>query len=137
MSVKIFRGIESVQHMGSIFGQGDLKGTKRLSFTNKDDIKGKSFHVASHIIDETYVHRNDWHYTMAHKHDFDEINILISERSPLKYKLELDGREEEISSPSLIYIPAGTMHRAEPICGTGTFLCVYLDTDPGAELPKE
>jgi mannose-6-phosphate isomerase-like protein (cupin superfamily) len=137
MSVKIFRGIESSQHMNSVFGQGDLAGIKRLSFTNKYDIRGISFHIASHVIDETYVHQKNWHYSEAHKHDFDEINILIAGNSLLKYKIELDGSEEEVSAPSLIYIPAGIMHRAEPICGTGTFLCVYLDAEPGAELSKE
>ena len=28
----------------------------------KEQIKGKSFHVAAHIIDGRYVHQEDWHY---------------------------------------------------------------------------
>lgn len=55
--------------------------------------------------------------------------MFLSESSSLEYKLELDGKEEKIVSPSLIFIPAGIKHRAEPISGTGIFLCIYLDTD--------
>ncbi|MGA2780327.1 MAG: 2-isopropylmalate synthase [Smithella sp.] len=126
MGIKIFKGIESAHDTDNISG---IKGILRLSFLEKEYIKGKSFHIASHIIEGSYIHKKVWNYSQAHKHDFDEINMLISEKSTLKYKLELDGKEEEIISPSLIFIPAGTTHHAEPVCGTGIFLCIYLDTD--------
>lgn len=113
--------------MGKLFGQEDLKGIERLSFLEKEHIRGKSFHVAAHIIDGTYVPQEDWHYAQSHKHEFDEINILISSDSCLKYKMECDGKSEELSSPSLIYIPAGIEHRGEPMEGTGIFICLYLD----------
>jgi len=87
----------------------------------------KSFHVAAHIIDGKYVHQGDWHYAQLHKHEFDEVDILISTNYFLKYKMEFDGKLEELPSPSLIYIPAGTDHLAEPIDGTGMFICIYLD----------
>ena len=124
MGIKIFKGIESEHYTDNIAG---IKGIVRLSFMEKEYIKGKSFHIASHIIDGSYIHKKEWTYSQAHKHDFDEINLLISEKSTLKYKLELDGKEEEIISPSLVFIPAGTIHRGEPVCGTGIFLCIYLD----------
>ena len=54
-------------------------------------------------------------------------NILISTNSCLKYKMECAGTLEEVSSPALIYIPAGSNHRAEPVSGTGIFICIYLD----------
>jgi|LQYC01.1.fsa_nt_gi mannose-6-phosphate isomerase-like protein (cupin superfamily) len=127
MGVKIFKGINKPFHQGKTFGQEDLKGIERLSFLEKEQIKGKSFHVAAHIIDGRYVHQEDWHYAQLHKHEFDEINILISPTSCLTYKMECDGTLEELSSPSLIYIPAGTDHRAEPVSGTGIFICIYLD----------
>ena len=113
--------------MGKIFGQEDLKGIERLLFLEKEHIPEKSFHVAAHIIDGKYVHQEDWHYAQLHKHEFDEINILISTNSCLKYKMECDGTLEEVSSPALIYIPAGTDHRAEPVSGTGIFICIYSD----------
>jgi len=127
MNIKIFKGVPIPFYMGRLFGHEDIKGIERLLFLEKEHIPGKSFHVATHIIDATYKHQKDWHYDQLHAHDFDEINILISTNSCLKYKMECDGTLEKISSPSLIYIPAGTKHRAEPIEGTGIFICIYLD----------
>ena len=75
--------------MGKLFGHEDLKGMERLSFLEKDHLPEKSFHVAAHIIDGKYVHQEDWHYAQLHKHEFDEVNILISTNSCLKYKMEL------------------------------------------------
>jgi mannose-6-phosphate isomerase-like protein (cupin superfamily) len=127
MGVKIFRGVESTFYTDALSG---IQGILRHSFLDKDDINGKSFHIASHIIDDSYVYRKgEWIYSQPHQHDFDEINMFLSESSSLEYKLELDGKEEKIVSPSLIFIPAGITHRAEPISGTGIFLCIYLDTD--------
>ncbi len=51
MGVKIFKGINRPFHMGKIFGREDLKGIERLSFLEKEQIPGKSFHVAAHIIE--------------------------------------------------------------------------------------
>lgn len=129
MSIKIFKGIESAHYTDDLSG---IQGIMRYSFLEKEDIKGKSFHVASHIIGDSFVYQNEWIYSKAHQHDFNEINMLISEKSTLKYKFELDGKVEEISSPSLIFIPAGIIHRAEPVSGTGTFLCIYLNADANA-----
>jgi len=127
MSVKIFKGINEPYHMGNLFGNEALEGIERLSFLEREHIQGKSFHVAAHIINHNYIYQEDWHYSQLHKHEFDEINILISTNACLKYKMEFDGKLEEVSSPSLIYIPAGIEHRAEPVCGTGIFVCIYLD----------
>lgn len=126
MDIKIFKGIENAYYTDDISG---IQGILRLSFLEKEYIKGKAFHIASHIIDDSYVHKKEWIYSQAHQHDFDEINILVSEKSTLQYKFELNEKVEEISSPSLIFIPAGIIHRAEPVSGTGVFLCIYLDTD--------
>lgn len=129
MSVKIFKGVISPDHMGKTFGIGDLAGIERLTFMERDAIKGKAFHVAAHVIGAGFVPQEDWHYAVAHAHDFDEINMFVSSGGGLKYRVECDGIVEEISSPSLIYIPAGTRHRCEAIEGTGIFICIYLDQD--------
>lgn len=131
MGITIFKGIEKTHYTDDI---SDIQGIARLSFLEKEYIKGKSFHVASHIIDDAYIHQKEWIYSQAHKHDFDEINMIISEKSTLKYKMEVNGKEEEIIAPALIFIPAGTTHRAEPVCGTGIFLCIYLDADIKADV---
>lgn len=127
MNVKIFKGIPKPYYLDKVFGHEDIKGIERLSFWEREHLPGKSFHIATHIIDATYRHQENLHYEQLHKHEFDEINILISTSSCLKYKMEFDGKLEEISSPSLIYIPAGIDHRAEPVSGTGIFICIYLD----------
>lgn len=129
MSVQIFYGIKSPHHMGKTFGIADLLGIERLTFMERDDIKGKAFHVAAHVIDGSYTPRQDWHYSPDHTHEFDEINMLVSSDSCLKYRMEFDGTTEVISSPSLIYIPAGTRHRGEVVEGTGVFICIYLDQE--------
>lgn len=127
MDVKIFRGIKNPRHMGKTFGVDDLAGIERLTFMERGDIKGKAFHVAAHVVDDTHVHQQDWHYAQAHEHAFDEINMLVSTGGCLKFRMEFDGITEVISSPSLIYIPAGTRHRSEVQEGAGIFLCIYLD----------
>jgi mannose-6-phosphate isomerase-like protein (cupin superfamily) len=127
MGVKIFKGINKPYHMDKLFGHEDLNGIERLSFLGNDRMPEKSFHVAAHIVDGKYVHQEDWHYAQLHKHEFDQVNILISTNSYLKYKMEFDDKLEEVSSPSLIYIPAGTDHWVEPMEGTGIFICIYLD----------
>jgi mannose-6-phosphate isomerase-like protein (cupin superfamily) len=127
MSVRILRGIN--EPLGRVFAHGDIAGIDRFSFSEIGDIRGKLSHIAVHVISDNYVYQEEDHYTESHKHDFDEINILISTNSCLEYNMSCDGRSEVVASPSLIHIPAGTEHRAEAIRGTGVFICIYLDRD--------
>ena len=73
MDIKIFKGIERAHYTDNISG---IKGIVRLSFLEKEYIKGKSFHIAAHIIDGSYIHKKEWSYSHSHKHDFDEIIML-------------------------------------------------------------
>jgi hypothetical protein len=125
MRVQIFKGIQ--EPLRDIFGHEDVTGLERFSFFEKDHIKGKSFHIAAHVIHDKSVHQGGVNQVQSHAHDFDEINILISANSCLKYEMEFDGKTETVFSPSLIYIPSGTQHRAEAVEGSGIFLCIHLD----------
>ncbi len=129
MSVTVFHGVKSSYLMGKTFGVDDLAGIERLSFMEKENLKGKAFHVAAHFVSSTFVPKKDWFYDPAHAHDFDEINMLISNGDCLKYKMEFDGVTQEISSPALIFIPAGTRHRGEVVEGTGIFICLYMNQE--------
>jgi len=127
MSIKIFEGIPSPYYMGKLLGQEDLKGIERIVFLEKDHIPGKSFHIAVHIIDDSYQHQNAWCYDKLHAHSYDEINILIPFNSRFQYRFEFDGNFKNLYAPVTIYIPAGIKHRAEPVCGKGVFVCIHLD----------
>ena len=125
MKTKFFEGIED--NLDKISGHKNIEGIIRHSFWDKYDIPGKSFHVASHLVLENYKSKELWQYTKNHIHEYDEIDIIISLDDELSYKYELDNKEKIISSPTLIYIPAGVNHRAEVIRGTGIFICIHLD----------
>lgn len=125
MSVKIFNGIK--EPLSKIFGHEDISGLERFSFLEREHIKGKLLDIVTHIITDDYIHREGCHYIQSHKHEVDEINIIISPNSCLTYEMEGDGKVENVCSPSLIYIPAGTDHRAEGVSGTGIFICIHLD----------
>ena len=42
---------------------------------------------------------------MLHKHNADEINLIISENSKLKYEIQLNDEVYTVSSPSTVFIP--------------------------------
>ena len=63
---------------------------------------------------------------MLHKHNADEINLIISENSKLKYEIQLGDEVYKISSPSTVFIPKGVKHKAKLISGKGIFVCIIL-----------
>ena len=59
---------------------------------------------------------------------------LIAPPGALVYRIEFDGVEREVSSPASIWIPAGVVHAANVVRGSGTFVCVVLaDTESAFE----
>jgi hypothetical protein len=66
-------------------------------------------------------------YCEPHVHDCTEINILLS-MSRLVYEIQLADETYIVEAPATIYIPAGLIHSANVIEGTGFFLAM-LDTD--------
>ena len=65
-------------------------------------------------------------YSMLHKHSADEINLIISENSKLKYEIQLGDETYKVSSPSTVFIPKGVRHKAKFISGKGVFVCIIL-----------
>ena len=113
--------------MRELFAHEDINGIERYSFPDIDKIDGKISHVAVHVIGDDYAYEEKRHYVQLHRHDFDEIIIMVPSNGSFKFMTELDGRMELIDSPALIHIPAGTEHRAEAICGNGVLVCIHMD----------
>ena len=61
-----------------------------------------------------------------HKHNADEINLIISDNDKLKYEIQLDDETYKVTSPSTIFIPKGIKHKAKFISGKGIFVCIIL-----------
>ena len=60
------------------------------------------------------------------KHNANEINLIVSENSKLKYEIQLGDETYKVSSPSTVFIPKGIRHKAKFISGKGIFVCIIL-----------
>jgi|TARA_Y100001001_G_scaffold2599_1_gene3102 2-isopropylmalate synthase len=97
---------------------------KRLSMLSKKLVPTSNTHVAIHIVD--YKHKNLSAYSFLHKHNADEINLIISENNKLKYEIQLDDEIYKVLSPSTVFIPKGVKHKARFLSGKGIFVCIIL-----------
>ena len=97
---------------------------KRLSMLSKKRFPSSNTHVAVHFVNGK--HKKMSEYSLLHKHNADEINLIISENSKLKYEIHLDDEVYKVSSPSTVLIPKGIKHKAKFISGKGVFVCVIL-----------
>jgi len=90
---------------------------KRLSMLSKKRLPSSNTHIAIHFVNGN--HKKMSEYSMLHKHNADEINLIVSENSKLKevYK---------VSAPSTVFIPKGIRHKAKFISGKGIFVCIIL-----------
>jgi len=97
---------------------------KRLSMLSKKRFPSSNTHVAVHFVNGN--HKKMSEYSMLHKHNTDEINLIISENSKLKYEIQLGDEVYEVSSPSTVFIPKRVKHKAKFISGKGVFVCIIL-----------
>jgi len=97
---------------------------KRLSMLSKKLVPTSNTHVAIHIVD--YKNKNLSEYSFLHKHNADEINLIISENNKLKYEIQLDDEIYKVLSPSTVFIPKGVKHKARFLSGKGIFVCIIL-----------
>jgi len=95
---------------------------KRLSMLSKKRFPSSNTHVAVHFVNGKKM----LEYSMLHKHNADEINLIVSENSKLKYEIQLDDEIYKVTSPSTIFIPKGVKHKAKLISGKGIFVCIIL-----------
>ncbi len=105
---------------------------KRLSMLNKVLIPQSDTHIAVHFVDASKTLPK---YSKLHKHNHDEINLILSEDSSLTYEIQLEDESYEVTSPSTIFIPKGIKHSAQAISGKGIFVCMILSNN--LDLPSE
>ncbi len=96
---------------------------KRLSMLSKAMIHQSNTHIAVHFVDAS---KNLPKYSKSHKHNHDEINLILSADFNLTYKIQLEDESYEVKSPSTIFIPKGIKHSAQAILGKGIFVCIIL-----------
>jgi len=101
----------------------------------KKTLPGSNFHIAVHII--TKLPKKIPKYSEPHIHNCDEINLILSEKGKLKYKIILGDEEHIVSSPATIYIPKGIKHSAEVIGGKGIFICIVMSKNYKKSLIKK
>ena len=97
---------------------------KRLSMLSKKRFPSSNTHVAVHFVNGN--HKKMSEYSMLHKHNADEINLIVSENSKLKYEIQLGDETYKVTSPSTVFIPKGVSHKAKFISGKGIFVCIIL-----------
>jgi len=86
---------------------------KRLSMLSKKRFPSSNTHVAVHFVNGN--HKKMSEYSMLHKHNADEINLIVSENSKLKYEIQLDDETYKVTSPS-------TVETKEPSSSLGEYL---------------
>ena len=96
---------------------------KRLSMLSKNLISESNTHIAVHFVDST---KKLPKYSTIHKHNHDEINLILSEESKITYEVQLEDEIYQVTSPSTIFIPKGVSHRAQALTGKGIFVCIIL-----------
>ncbi|HEU03554.1 MAG TPA: 2-isopropylmalate synthase [Nitrosopumilus sp.] len=96
---------------------------KRLSMLSKKLIPKSSTHIAVHFVNSK---KKIPGYSVLHKHDHDEINLILSERGKITYEIQLEDEVYKVTSPSTVFIPKGVRHKARVISGKGIFVCIIL-----------
>lgn len=95
----------------------------RFVMLQKQTITGDGgFRVVAHMLHD--VPDIVQPYCELHWHEFDEVNLILSEDDSLKYKIILEDEEYEVTSPATVYIPKGLKHSAEVLAGRGTYLAI-------------
>ena len=97
---------------------------KRISMLSKKTIPESKIHAAVHFVDA--IDKKISKYSILHKHDVDEVNILLSQNDKLVYEIQLDDEIYKVSSPVTVFIPKGVNHRADVISGSGFFVCLIM-----------
>ena len=100
---------------------------KRISMLSKKTIPESKIHAAVHFVDA--IDKKISKYSILHKHDVDEVNILLSQNDKLVYEIQLDDEIYKVSSPVTVFIPKGVNHRADVISGSGFFVCLIMSNN--------
>lgn len=97
---------------------------KRLSMLGQKRIPQSKIHSAVHFVDAKK--KKIPQYSELHKHNADEINLILSEDEKLTYVIQLDDEKYTVSSPATVFIPKGVKHSAQVKSGKGIFVCIIM-----------
>lgn len=112
----IIEGLEKIPFHGKA-------PVKRLSMLSKKLIPESNTHIAVHFIDSA---KNLTRYSELHKHDHNEINLILSQGYKITYEIQLNDEIYRVTSPATVFIPKGVKHRAQAMSGRGIFVCIIL-----------
>ncbi len=119
----ISRGCVEPLHFVPFHANGTAPVSRRvLAGAGVHESLGK--HMVSHEIRNVAAERRS--YCEPHVHDCDEINILLSD-SYLSYEICLGDEAFVVNAPATIHIPAGVVHSANVIEGSGFYIAM-VDT---------
>jgi hypothetical protein len=119
----ISRGRAEALHFVPFHANGTAPLSRRvLAGAGVHETLGK--HIVSHEIRNVPAERRS--YCEPHVHDCDEINILLSD-SHLSYEIRLGDEVVVVNAPATIRIPAGVVHSANVIEGSGFYIAI-VDT---------
>ena len=103
-----------------VFHHKEKAPLKRFVMLEKKKIKEKGLRIVVHIIKKAV--KKARYYCEVHRHDYDEINLILSEKGKLLYRIQLEDEVYIVKSPASIYIPKGVRHSANVISGEGIFV---------------
>jgi uncharacterized RmlC-like cupin family protein len=95
---------------------------KRISMLSKTLIPQANLHIAVHFVDTNG--KSIPKYSKMHKHNYDEINLILSEKDKLVYEIQLEDEIYTVSSPATVFIPKNIKHTAKVLSGAGLFVCI-------------
>ncbi|HET9009002.1 MAG TPA: 2-isopropylmalate synthase [Nitrosarchaeum sp.] len=96
---------------------------KRTLMLGKKIIPISNIHLAVHLVD---VNKKISKYSTLHKHDVDEVNLILSHDNTLIYEIQIEDEIYKVKSPSTVFIPKGINHRADVVSGKGFFVCLIM-----------
>jgi len=96
---------------------------------NLDDISrwialGSEYHIAIHQINTSQDHPDE--YIKPHKHNAEELNIILSNDEIFQYRIMINDEENIINAPSVVMIPKDTIHSANVVKGKGFYICIVF-----------
>jgi mannose-6-phosphate isomerase-like protein (cupin superfamily) len=98
----------------------------RRLMLDKKLVPKSDMHIAVHFVD---AKKKMPQYSKMHKHNVDEINLILSESGKVTYEVQLEDEFYRVSSPATVFIPKGTRHRAQVLSGKGIFVCMIFSSN--------
>jgi hypothetical protein len=135
----------SSRRYAALISHGLIEELSLVPFHNRDQapltrrvLSGPSIHeglgrrIVVHELRE--VRADQRRYCDPHIHDFAEVNILLS-TTQLRYEIRLGDETYFVDAPASIHVPAGLVHSANVLEGSGFFIALLDTATYSARLP--